>query len=98
MLKNIILSKKRKKHVCFEYSNILIQSLVKNKLIKSSIRWYLNVHFTKIRKAVSKVKFKNSCVITGRSRSLYRFAKLSRLVLRDNQFIGQIPGLRKSYW
>ena len=50
MLKNTILSKKRKKHVCFEYSNILIQSLVKNKLIKSSIRWYLNVHFTKIRK------------------------------------------------
>ncbi len=98
MLKNTVLQKKRKNYLNFEFKNIIIQSIIKNKLIKSSIRWYLNIHFLKKRKSVSKIKFKNSCVISGRSRSLYRFAKLSRLFLRDNQFVGHIPGLRKSYW
>jgi small subunit ribosomal protein S14 len=98
MFINTNLKKKRKSFFYFEPKNKIIKTIIKNKAIKHSIRWYCNLIFSKKRQQTSKVKFKNKCVISGRSKSLYRFAKISRLFLRDNLYIGKIPGLRKSYW
>jgi len=89
------LKKQRKSFETFELKSKVITSLSKNRTLKSSIRWYLNVQK---KKKASKVRFKNRCVLSNRSRSLYRFARLSRLFLRDPQYIGMLPGLRKSYW
>ncbi len=77
---------------------IISNFILKNKKIKN----YLKYHFLYIIKYCnwthSKVKFKNRCIFSGRSRSTYRFAKISRLFLRENSFINKIPGLQKSYW
>jgi small subunit ribosomal protein S14 len=88
----------RKKFQNFELKSKLLTSLVKNRSFKSSIRWYISVINSQKRKKSSKVRIKNRCVLSNRSRSIYRFARLSRLFLRDPLYIGHLPGLRKSYW
>ena len=46
----------------------------------------------------AKIRVKNRCKLTGRSRSYYRKFGLSRVELRDMASFGEIPGLVKSSW
>lgn len=46
----------------------------------------------------SKVRVRNRCEISGRSRAVYRKFKLSRIALRDLASEGLIPGLSKASW
>lgn len=46
----------------------------------------------------SKTRIKNRCIETGRARSVLRFCKLSRIVLREKASKGQIPGITKASW
>ena len=40
----------------------------------------------------------NRCLLTGRSRGVYRKFRLSRIKLRELALKGQIPGMTKSSW
>lgn len=40
----------------------------------------------------------NRCMITGRSKGVYRKFKVCRIVLRELALAGQIPGLKKASW
>ena len=46
----------------------------------------------------SPTRIRSLCALTGRSRSVYRKFKISRLVLRDLALQGKIPGMRKASW
>ena len=46
----------------------------------------------------SKVRIKHRCDLTGRSRSVYRKFRLSRIALRELASTGQIPGMVKASW
>ena len=46
----------------------------------------------------AKIRVKNRCKLTGRSRSYYRKFGLSRVELRNMASFGEIPGLVKSSW
>lgn len=46
----------------------------------------------------SKVRIKHRCDLTGRSRSVYRKFRLSRIALRQLASTGQIPGMVKASW
>lgn len=41
---------------------------------------------------------RNRCLITGRSRGVYRKFGVSRIVLRELALKGLIPGMRKASW
>ncbi len=43
----------------------------------------------------SLTRIRNRCALTGRSRGVYRFFKLSRLCIRELFGKGYLPGLRK---
>lgn len=45
-----------------------------------------------------KIRVKNRCWVTGRSRGYYRDFGLSRHVLREMAHDGLLPGLRKASW
>ncbi len=96
--KNFLDNKKRILYKRFEEKAIILNSITRSRKIRSPIRWYCNVVYNKKRRKSSKVEIKNRCVLSGRSRSIYRFARLSRLFLRENDYIGKVPGLTKSYW
>lgn len=46
----------------------------------------------------SRVRVRNRCVMTGRSRAYYRKFGLSRIAIRDLGLSGQIAGLKKASW
>jgi small subunit ribosomal protein S14 len=46
----------------------------------------------------SKVRVRNRCEVTGRSRAVYRKLKMSRIALRELGNKGLVPGLVKSSW
>lgn len=46
----------------------------------------------------SKVRLRNRCALSGRSRGYMREFGISRIVFRDMAREGKIPGVRKSSW
>lgn len=46
----------------------------------------------------NRCRIRNRCLITGRSRGVYRKFGLSRHKLREFMMVGNIPGLRKASW
>lgn len=46
----------------------------------------------------SYIQIKNRCVISSRSRGVYRFFKLSRIKLREYALQGVLYGITKSSW
>ena len=46
----------------------------------------------------SPTRLRNLCSLTGRSRSVYRKFKISRIMLRELALAGKIPGMRKASW
>lgn len=46
----------------------------------------------------SPTRIRNLCVLTGRSRGVYRKFKVSRIMLRELALQGMIPGMRKASW
>ncbi len=46
----------------------------------------------------SKVRYRNRCGVTGRSRGYYRKFDMSRIALRELGNFGEIPGLIKASW
>jgi len=46
----------------------------------------------------NRVRLRNRCLITGRSRGVYRKFGLGRNKLREYAMVGYIPGLRKASW
>lgn len=46
----------------------------------------------------SPTRLRSLCALTGRSRSVYRKFKLSRLMLRQLALEGKVPGMRKASW
>jgi small subunit ribosomal protein S14 len=46
----------------------------------------------------ARIRLRNRCEVSGRSRSVYRKLKMSRIALRELGNKGLIPGLVKSSW
>ncbi|HEX2888172.1 30S ribosomal protein S14 [Vineibacter terrae] len=46
----------------------------------------------------ARIRIRNRCEMTGRSRGVYRKFKLSRIGLRELASRGQLPGVVKSSW
>jgi small subunit ribosomal protein S14 len=46
----------------------------------------------------SPTRVRNLCELTGRSRSVYRKFKVSRIKLRELALEGKVPGMRKASW
>lgn len=46
----------------------------------------------------SPTRYRRLCKLTGRSRSVYRKFKVSRIKLRELALEGKIPGMRKASW
>jgi small subunit ribosomal protein S14 len=46
----------------------------------------------------SPVRLRNRCVVSGRSRAVYREFMLSRIAFRDMALAGELPGVHKASW
>lgn len=52
----------------------------------------------KMPRDASKTRVRNRCALTGRPRAYYRKFGLSRIALREEALLGNLPGVVKSSW
>jgi len=99
------MKKKIKKNIKQRY---LFSFFEKKRLILKIIEKNLNIEKIKRLKAQQKIilfnqnssitRIKNICILTGRSRSIYRLFKISRIQLRKLISEKKLPGFYKYSW
>jgi len=99
-MKNIIERDKKRRILIkkYEKKRQAYKSIIHNYHLPSDIRWNSSIELSKLPKDSSLVKLDNRCILTGRSKSVNRSYRLSRMVFRELCRFGKIPGLKKSSW
>ena len=79
--------------------DLLLKEALEKKCATTSLSPFLYQKATKtIPRNSSKIRVKNRCVKSGRSRGILKFCKLSRIVFREQASKGAIPGISKASW
>ena len=75
-----------------------LKNMQKNKKISVEERFNIQKKINELPKSSSRVRFRNRCKLTGRSRGIYRKFGLSRIKIRELSLEGKLPGVIKSSW
>jgi small subunit ribosomal protein S14 len=81
-----------------EKKRLNIKIISNNLNLSKKIRWKNEQNWFKFNRNSSLTRIKNICILTGRSKSIYRFFKISRIQLRKLASNGFLPGLSKHSW
>lgn len=82
-----------------EAERTLYKAMQSDKSLPLDIRMSVSRLFeTEMPRDAAANRVKNRCVMTGRSRSVSRFARVSRIMLRQLAHIGLLPGVSKATW
>ena len=83
-----------------KYANrrLKLKEVVMDKSASPEERFQATLKLAAMPRNSAKIRVRNRCKLTGRSRSYYRKFGLSRVELRDLASFGEIPGLVKSSW
>ncbi len=90
--------KRRKMVKSAEGKRKRLKALIKTKTTSMEDRFSAVLKLAEMPRNTAKVRIKNRCEITGRSRAYYRKLKVSRIALRELANQGLIPGMVKSSW
>ena len=75
---------------------------LKKKIMKKDLsieeRFKIQSKLNDLPRDSSKVRIRNICKLTGRTRSVYRKFRLSRIKIRELSMSGALPGVVKSSW
>jgi len=82
----------------FQDRKLSLKKKVKNKDLSLDERIKLYSKINELPRDASKVRIRNRCIITGRSRGVYRKFGLSRIKIRELSMSGALPGVIKSSW
>ena len=78
------------------------RQILKNKIMKKNLsieeRFKIQSKLNELPRDSSKVRIRNRCVLTGRTRGVYRKFRLSRIKIRELSMSGELPGVVKSSW
>ena len=75
-----------------------LKNKIKNKDINLEERIKLQSKLNDLPRDSSRIRVRNRCELTGRSRGVYRKFSLSRIKLRELSMSGALPGVTKSSW
>ncbi len=83
-----------------KYANrrLKLKKIVMDKNASPEDRFQATLKLAELPRNSAKIRVRNRCKLTGRSRSYYRKFGLSRVELRNMASFGEIPGLVKSSW
>ena len=81
-----------------EKKRLIYKILLKNLNLKKDLRWKAQQKWFFFYQKSSLTRIKNICILTGRSKSIYRLFKISRIQLRKLGSEGLLPGLSKYSW
>jgi ribosomal protein S14 len=102
MRKNLKKDQNTRNNFLASEKNRLYNKLVfSNSKLNSKSKWLVSLYSTNRQYSgsfSSKVRIKNFCLLTGRSRSIYRKFRMSRILLRQKGAFGELPGISKDSW
>ena len=75
-----------------------LKQIIMNRKLSLEERFKAQMKLSKLPRNSSKIRVKNRCEITGRSKGVYRKLKISRIALRKLSLEGKVPGMIKSSW
>ena len=75
---------------------------LKNQIMKKNLsieeRFKIQSKLNELPRDSSKIRVRNRCKLTGRTRGVYRKFGLSRIKIRELSMSGALPGVVKSSW
>ncbi len=75
-----------------------LKAIIMDKTIAPEERFAAQLKLAAMPRTSSATRIRNRCMITGRSRGVYRKFNISRIMLREMAAEGLIPGVRKASW
>ncbi len=81
-----------------EKKRLILKIILNNLDINKKIRWKIQQKFFFFNQNSSITRIKNICILTGRSKSVYRLFKISRIQLRKLASEGFLPNVSKYSW
>ncbi|MCE2993774.1 MAG: 30S ribosomal protein S14 [Alphaproteobacteria bacterium] len=75
-----------------------LKDIVMNKETSIEERFDATLKLAKLPRNGAKIRIRNRCELSGRSRGFYRKFKLSRIWLRTLAGSGELPGVTKGSW
>jgi small subunit ribosomal protein S14 len=82
----------------YELKRIQYKSTFYTYSLPQQVRWQASYNLSKCPKNSSPIRTKNRCILTGRSKSVDRIFKISRILFRQLALQGLLPGIRKASW
>ncbi len=96
-----LLEKDKRRRASFsnkEVQRLVLLYLIRNQKLSTSQRLLLTLRLQQVSRDSSLVRLKNRCILTNRSKGVYREFRLSRIRLREMLANGLIPGYKKAVW
>jgi len=75
-----------------------LKAIINNKELPMEDRFQATLKLAEMPRNGAKIRIRNRCELTGRSRGHFRKFKLSRNALRKLALHGELPGVTKSSW
>ena len=82
----------------YKLKRLDLKNKIKNKDLNLEERIKLQSKLNDLPRDSSRIRVRNRCELTGRSRGVYRKFSLSRIKLRELSMSGALPGVTKSSW
>jgi len=82
----------------FQNKRFNLKMKIKNKNLSLEEKIKLQSKINDMPRDSSRIRIRNRCEITGRSRAVYRKFGLSRIKIRELSMTGALPGVVKSSW
>ena len=90
----------KRKHLSEKYAKkrAELRAVLKDPSASDEEKLKAQFAFQRLPRNSAEVRYRNRCVVTGRSRGYYRKFGLSRISFREMSLQGLVPGVRKSSW
>ncbi len=82
----------------FQDKRFNLKKRLNDKKISMEERFKLQVKINDLPRDGSRIRVRNRCKLTGRTRGVYRKFGLSRIKIRELSMAGLLPGVVKSSW
>ena len=82
----------------FRNKRLNLKNKINDKNISMEERFKLQAIINDLPRDGSRVRVRNRCELTGRTRGVYRKFGLSRIKIRELSMAGLLPGVVKSSW
>ena len=82
----------------YEFIRMHYKAMINNRSLPKEVRYAATLKLSQFPRNSSPVRVTNRCLLTGRSKSVYRFCRLSRISFRELASKGLLIGIGKSTW